>query len=329
LPDLEKEAALQTVTFGETGMEITPIGFGAWAIGGGGWAAAWGPQDDDEAVGAIRRAVELGVNWVDTAAVYGLGHSEELVAQALKSVPEFERPYVFTKCSLVWDDEGDISNVLEKDSVKRECEESLRRLQTDVIDLYQIHWPRPDEDIEEGWEAMAELKDEGKVRHIGVSNFDVGQMERANTIAPVETLQPPYNMLNRGVEDEILPYCGENDIGVIVYSPMRSGLLTGKMTPERVANLPSDDWRRNADDFQEPRLSRNLELVALLEEIGTEHGRSPGEVAIAWTLRHPAVTAAIVGGRRPDQVDGIIGVAEFRLSEDELDRIEAFLTENP
>ena len=319
---------MQTVKFGKTGMEITPIGFGAWAIGGGGWAAAWGPQDDDEAVGAIRRAVELGVNWVDTAAVYGLGHSEELVAQALKSVPESERPYVFTKCSLVWDDEGDISNVLEKDSVKRECEESLRRLQTDVIDLYQIHWPNPDKDIEEGWEAMAELKDEGKVRHIGVSNFDVSQMERIGERAPVETLQPPYNMLNRGVEEEILPYCGENDIGVIAYSPMRSGLLTGKMTPERVANLPSDDWRRNADDFQEPRLSRNLALVGLLEEIGREHGRSPGEVAIAWTLRHPAVTAAIVGGRRPDQVDGIIGAAELRLSEDELDRIETFLTEN-
>jgi aryl-alcohol dehydrogenase-like predicted oxidoreductase len=320
---------LQTVKFGKTGMEITPIGFGAWAIGGGGWAAAWGPQDDDEAVGAIRRAVELGVNWVDTAAVYGLGHSEELVAQALKSVPESERPYVFTKCSLVWDGEGDISNVLEKDSVKRECEESLRRLQTDVIDLYQIHWPRPDEYIEEGWEAMAELKDEGKVRHIGVSNFDVSQMERIGEIAPVETLQPPYNMLNRGVEEEILPYCGENDIGVIVYSPMRSGLLTGKMTPERVANLPSDDWRRNAQDFQEPRLSRNLELVELLEEIGADHGFSPGEVAIAWTLRQPAVTAAIVGGRRPDQVDGIIGAAELRLSEDELDRIESFLTQNP
>lgn len=320
---------MQTVKFGKTGMEITPIGFGAWAIGGGGWAAAWGPQDDDEAVGAIRRAVELGVNWVDTAAVYGLGHSEELVAQALKSVPESERPYVFTKCSLVWDDGGDISNVLEKDSVKRECEESLRRLQTDVIDLYQIHWPRPDEYIEEGWEAMAELKDEGKVRHIGVSNFDVSQMERIAEIAPVETLQPPYNMLNRGVEEEILPYCGENDIGVIVYSPMRSGLLTGKMTPERVANLPSDDWRRNAQDFQEPRLSRNLELVELLEEIGADHGFSPGEVAIAWTLRQPAVTAAIVGGRRPDQVDGIIGAAKLRLSEDELDRIESFLTQNP
>jgi aryl-alcohol dehydrogenase-like predicted oxidoreductase len=319
---------MQTVKFGKTGMAITPIGFGAWAIGGGGWAAAWGPQDDDEAVGAIRRAVELGVNWVDTAAVYGLGHSEELVAQALKSVPESERPYVFTKCSLVWDGGGDISNVLEKNSVKRECEESLRRLQTDVIDLYQIHWPRPDEYIEEGWEAMAELKDEGKVRHIGVSNFDVSQMERIGEIAPVETLQPPYNMLNRGVEEEILPYCGENDIGVIVYSPMRSGLLTGKMTPERVANLPSDDWRRNAQDFQEPRLSRNLELVELLEEIGADHSLSPGEVAIAWTLRHPAVTAAIVGGRRPDQVDGIIGAAELRLSEDELDRLESFLTRN-
>jgi len=318
---------LQTVRFGKTGMEITRIGFGSWAIGGSGWAAAWGPQDDDEAVGAIRRAVELGINWVDTAAAYGLGHSEELVARALKGVAE--RPYVFTKCSLVWDESSKIHNVLEKDSVKRECEESLRRLQVEVIDLYQIHWPNPDEDIEEGWEAMAELKDEGKVRHIGVSNFDVSQMERISGIAPVETLQPPYNMLNRGVEEELLPYCQENEIGVIVYSPMRSGLLTGKMTPERVSDLPSDDWRRNAEDFQEPRLSRNLKLVELLEEIGREHGSSPGEVAIAWTLRHPAVTAAIVGGRRPDQVDGTIGAAELRLSEDELDRIETFLTKNP
>src|ERR671916_519740 len=294
---------MHTVRFGKKGVEITPIGFGAWAIGVGGWAAAWGPQDDDEAVGAIRRAVELGVNWVDTAAVYGLGHSEELVARALKGVPEADRPFVFTKCSLVWDEEGSISNVLDKDSVKRECEE--------------------------GWEALVELRDEGKVRHIGVSNFDVSQMERIGEIAPVETLQPPYNMLNRGVEEEILPYCEEHDIGVIVYSPMRSGLLMGKMTSERVANLPSDDWRRNAEDFQEPRLSRNLELVALLEEIGSEHGRSPGEVAIAWPLRHPAVTAAIVGGRRPDQVDGIIGAADLRLSESELERIEAFLGENP
>jgi aryl-alcohol dehydrogenase-like predicted oxidoreductase len=309
-------------------MEVTQVGFGSWAIGGSGWAAAWGPQDDEEAVGAIRRAVELGMNWVDTAAVYGLGHSEELVARALKGVPEADRPYVFTKCSLVWDGNGEVHNVLEKASVKRECEESLRRLQTDVKDLYQIHWPRPDEDIEERWEAMAELKDEGKVRHIGVSNFDASQMERIGVTASVETLQPPYNMLNRGVEEEIFPYCEEHDVGVIVYSPMRSGLLTGKMTPERVANLPSDDWRRNAGDFQEPRFSRNLELVGLLEEIGREHGRSPGEVAIAWTLRHPAVTAAIVGGRRPDQVDGIIGAADLRLSEDKLGRIEAFLAEN-
>ena len=313
---------MQKVRFGKTDLEITPVGFGAWAIGGGGWAAAWGPQDDDEAVGAIRRAVELEINWVDTAAVYGLGHSEELVARALKGVPDADRPYVFTKCSLVWDEGGDISNVLKRDSVKRECEQSLRRLQTDVIDLYQIHWPRPDEDIVEGWSALAELKEEGMVRHIGVSNFDVSQMERANQISPVETLQPPYNMLNRGVEEEILSYCGENDIGVIVYSPMRSGLLTGEMTAERVQNMPSDDWRRNADDFQEPKLSRNLELVERLTEIGERRGRSPAEVAIAWTLRHPAVTAAIVGGRRPDQVDGIIGAAEFRLSEDEIEEIE-------
>jgi aryl-alcohol dehydrogenase-like predicted oxidoreductase len=320
---------LETRRFGKTGMEITRIGFGSWAIGGGGWSGAWGPQDDEEAVGAIRRAVELGLNWIDTAAVYGLGHSEELVARALKGLSESKRPYVFTKCSRVWDESGNVSDNLKKDSVKRECEDSLRRLQVDVIDLYQIHWPRPEEDIEEGWGAMAELKDEGKVRHIGVSNFDVSQMERAQSIAPVETLQPPYNLLNRGIEEEILPYCAEQDIGVIVYSPMRSGLLTGKMTRERVANLPSDDWRRNNPDFQEPRLSRNLELVELLGEIGREHGRSPVEVAIAWTLRHPAVTAAIVGGRRPDQVDGIIGAAEFRLDEDELARIEAFLNENP
>ena len=313
---------MQKVRFGKTDLEITPVGFGAWAIGGGGWAAAWGPQDDDEAVGAIRRAVELEINWVDTAAVYGLGHSEELVARALKGVPDADRPYLFTKCSLVWDEGGDISNVLKRDSVRRECEQSLRRLQTDVIDLYQIHWPRPDEDIEEGWSALAELKEEGKVRHIGVSNFDVSQMERANQFSPVETLQPPYNMLNRGVEEEILPYCSENDIGVIVYSPMRSGLLTGKMTAERVQNMPSDDWRRNADDFQEPDLSRNLKLVERLTEIGEQHDKSPAEVAIAWTLRHPAVTAAIVGGRRPDQVDGIIGAAEFRLSEDEIEEIE-------
>ncbi len=314
---------MQKVRFGKTDMEITPIGFGAWAIGGGGWAAAWGPQDDDEAVGAIRRAVELGVNWVDTAAVYGTGHSEDLVARALKNVPEADRPYVFTKCSLVWDDNREISNVLKAASVKQECEDSLRRLQTDVIDLYQIHWPRPEDDIEEGWRALAELKEEGKVRHIGVSNFDAGQMDRIKDIAPIETLQPPYNMLDRGVEEEILPYAGQNDIGVIVYSPMRSGLLTGKMTRERVENMPSDDWRRDTDDFNEPKLSENLKLVSVLEEVGGAHNASPGEVAIAWTLRNPNVSAAIVGGRRPDQVDGIIGAADLRLTNEEIERIEA------
>lgn len=318
----DARVALPRARFGKTEMEITKVGFGSWAIGGGGWGGAWGAQDDREALDAILRAVEVGINWIDTAAVYGTGHSEELVAEALGSVPEADRPYVFTKCSLKWDENRNIVNVLKKDSVKRECEDSLRRLRAEVIDLYQIHWPRPEEDIEEGWEALAELKEEGKVRHIGVSNFSVEQLERIRHIAPVETLQPPYNMLNRGVEDGILPYCQKNDVGVIVYSPMRSGLLTGKMTRERVENMPDDDWRRNSDDFNEPKLSRNLKLVEVLEEVGAEHDASPGEVAIAWTLRRPEVTAAIVGGRRPDQVDGIIGAADLALSDEELRRIE-------
>lgn len=313
---------LPTTKFGKTGMEITKIGFGSWAIGGGGWRGGWGSQDDQEAIGSIRRGVEVGMNWIDTAAVYGMGHSEELVAEALKDIPEADRPYVFTKSSLKWDEDRNVINNLDKDSVKQECEDSLRRLQVDAIDLYQIHWPNPEPDIEEGWEAMKELKDEGKVRHIGVSNFNVEQMERIRAIAPVETLQPPYNMLARGVEGEILPYCEENDIGVIVYSPMRSGLLTGKMTKERVENMPDDDWRRNSDDFNEPKLSANLKLVDLLTEVGSSHDAAPGEVAIAWTLRRSGVTAAIVGGRRPDQVDGVIGGAELTLSDDDVKRIE-------
>ena len=318
---------MQTRKFGKTDMETTPIGFGSWAVGGSGWAAGWGPQDDEESVGAIRRALELGVNWIDTAAVYGLGHSEEIVARALEGVSE--RPYVFTKCSMVWDENGEIGNSIKAESVKRECENSLRRLRTDAIDLYQIHWPNPDEEIEEGWSAMAELKAEGKVRHIGVSNFDVPQMKRAQEIAPVESLQPPYSMLSREIEDEILPYCQENGIAVIVYSPMKSGLLTGKMTHERAQSLPEDDWRSRATAFQEPQLSRNLELVELLREIGDCHGVSPAEVAIAWTLSHPAVTGAIVGARRPDQVDGVVGAADLKLTGDELDEIEAFLKQNP
>ncbi len=320
---------MQTRKFGNTDLETTLIGFGSWAIGGPEWAAGWGSQDDEESVGAIKRSLELGVNWIDTAAVYGLGHSEEIVAQALKGVSDGERPYVFTKCSMIWDENGEIGHSLTQDSVKRECEASLKRLQTDVIDLYQIHWPNPDEEIEEGWAAMAELKQEGKVRHIGVSNFDVSQMKRAQEIAPVESLQPPYSMLARDVEDEILPFCRENNIAVIVYSPMKSGLLTGKMTRERAENLPNDDWRSRATAFNEPQLSRNLELVELLKDIGNRHDASPGEVAIAWTLRHPAVTAAIVGARRPDQVDGVVGAADLKLGDDEIDEIEGFLKQNP
>lgn len=320
---------MQTRKFGNTDLETTPIGFGSWAVGGSGWAAGWGPQDDEESVGAIRRSLEHGVNWVDTAAVYGLGHSEEIVARVLEGVPEGERPYVFTKCSMVWDENGEIGHSLKAESVKRECEDSLRRLRTDVIDLYQIHWPNPEEEIEEGWSAMAELKAEGKVRYIGVSNFDVGQMKRAQEVAPIDSLQPPYSMLSRDVEDEILPFCREQNIAVIVYSPMKSGLLTGKMTRERAESLPEDDWRSRAPAFQEPQLSRNLQLVELLREIGGRYDASPAEVAIAWTLEHPAVTGAIVGGRRPDQIDGVVGAADLKLSEDELDEIEAFLSAGP
>lgn len=318
---------METESFGRTGLDVTRIGFGSWAVGGSGWFGGWGSQEDQDSVAAIHRALEHGVNWIDTAAVYGLGHSEEVVARALDGVSE--RPYVFTKCELVWDEAGNVSNSLKADSVKRECEDSLRRLNVEAIDLYQVHWPSPDEDIEEGWQAMADLKEEGKARHIGVSNFDVGQLKRAEAVAPVETLQPPYSMLNRGVEEEILPYCQENGIGVINYSPMFSGLLTGRMDKGRAGSLPEDDWRSRHPEFQEPRLSRNLELVEILEKIGAAHGNSPGEVAIAWTLRHPAVTAAIVGGRRPDQVDGVVGAADLHLDDLEIARIESFLKEKP
>lgn len=316
---------MDTRRLGNTDMMITPIGFGAWAIGGGGWASGWGPQDDNESIAAIHKALDLGINWIDTAAVYGLGHSEEVVARALDGISD--RPYIFTKCGLVWDERGNISNSLKRDSIRREVEASLRRLRVEVIDLYQIHWPNPDEDIEEGWSTLAELQKEGKVRYIGVSNFSVEQMQRAMRIAPISSLQPPYNLLNRSIEKEILPFCQEHNIGVIAYSPMASGLLTGKVTAEWVRNLPEDDWRKRSPEFNEPRLSRNLRLVEKLREIGSRHGKSPAEVAIAWVLRHPAVTGAIVGARRPDQVEGIIGAADFRLSQEELDEIEQFLTE--
>ncbi|PHJ62778.1 aldo/keto reductase [Nostoc linckia z18] len=318
---------MQTKQLGNSELQITPIGFGAWAIGGGDWTFGWGAQDDEESIAAINRALDLGVNWIDTAAIYGLGHSEEVVAKALKG--RSDRPYIFTKCSMIWDEKGKIGNSLKADSIQREVEASLRRLDIETIDLYQIHWPNPDSEIEEGWTTLAKLKDEGKVRYIGVSNFNVQQLQRAQNIAPVTSLQPPYSLVKPNVENEILPFCKENNIGVIVYSPMQSGLLTGKMTPERVANFPNDDWRKNSSEFQEPRLSRNLKLVEVLKNIGEQHGRSPGEVAIAWTLNNPAVTAAIVGGRNPQQVEGIIGAGELRLNQQELDEIEAFIRENP
>jgi aryl-alcohol dehydrogenase-like predicted oxidoreductase len=313
---------MKTKQLGSSDLFITPIGFGAWAIGGGGWEFAWGGQDDSDSVAAIREALDAGVNWIDTAAVYGLGHSEEVVGRTLRAMSN--RPYVFTKCGMVWDARREISHRLKADSVRRECEASLIRLRVEAIDLYQIHWPDPDEDIEEGWATLAALQKEGKVRHIGVSNFDVAQMKRARAIAPITSLQPRYSLLHRKVEAEILPFCARENIGVIAYSPMASGLLTGAMTRERIAEMPADDWRKRHPDFQEPQLSRTLRLVRLLRTIGKRHGHTTAEVAVAWVLRNPAVTGAIVGARRPGQVRGVSGAAELRLSPREAAEIDAF-----
>ena len=312
---------------GNSDMAISPIGFGAWAIGGSDWANGWGPQNDAESIAAIRRALDLGVNWIDTAAVYGLGHSEEIVARAVQG--RTARPYIFTKCSLVWGPDREVHNSLQPDSIRRECEASLRRLQVEAIDLYQIHWPNPNADIEIGWRTLAALQQEGKVRYIGVSNFNIQQMRRVLAIAPITSLQPPYSLIKPAVDNEILPFARANNIGVIVYSPMQSGLLTGAMTRERAAQLPADDWRSRNPDFQEPRLSRNLALVDVLRGIGERHGCSPGEVAIAWTLRNPAVTGAIVGARRPDQVEGVLGAAGLELTPDDLAAIDNFRRDNP
>lgn len=311
---------MDTRQLGQTDLHITPVGFGAWAIGGGEWVGGWGSQDDQESIAAIQRALDLGINWIDTAPAYGLGRSERVVAQALKG--RSERPYIFTKCAIRWHEDRSLYNSLTAASVREEVENSLRRLETDVIDLYQIHWPDPAEQIEEGWHTMAELQREGKVRYIGVSNFSVEQMRRMQAIAPVASLQPPYSLVKPQVEDELLPFCLEQGIGVIVYSPMMSGLLTGKMTRERIDGMPDDDWRRNDQEFQEPRLTRNLELVEVLRSIGEQYGRSPGEVAVAWTLRHPAVTGAIVGARRPSQIEGTVGAADLRLTPEDLAQID-------
>jgi aryl-alcohol dehydrogenase-like predicted oxidoreductase len=310
---------------GASDLWLTRIGFGAWAVGGDKGAFSWGPQDDNASITAIHRAIDLGVNWIDTAAVYGFGHSEEIVGKAVKS--SAVKPFVFTKCGILWDQKGEIQRTLV--AIRREIEDSLRRLQVDVIDLYQIHWPIEDQDIEAAWTTMAELHREGKIRHIGVSNFSVPQMQRCLAIAPITSLQPPYSLLNRAAEAEILPFCLDNHIGVINYSPMSSGLLTGTMSKERVANLTTDDFRRKAKNYQEPLLSRNLALADLLKQIGARHGVSAGVIAIAWTLSNPAVTGAIVGGRSPEQVDGVWPAASFFLSDGEKQEIQAFVERQP
>lgn len=321
---------MQTRRLGNSDLHITPIGFGAWAVGGGGWAFGWGAQDDADSVAAIHESLDLGINWIDTAAVYGLGHSEEVVAKALDGIPTGKRPFVFTKCARVWDANRQIGKSLKAESIRSECEASLKRLRVEVIDLYQIHWPEPDEDIVEGWQTVVKLQEEGKVRWVGVSNFSAEQMERVATFGPITSLQPPYSMLRPEVEASILPHCLEHNIGVIAYSPMASGLLTGAMTRERIAAMPADDWRKEKNKhYQEPLLSRNLALVDLLKSIGARHGKSPGEVAIAWVLRHPAVTAAIVGARRPGQLAGLIGAADWRLTSGEIEEVAAYLRTHP
>jgi aryl-alcohol dehydrogenase-like predicted oxidoreductase len=312
---------MQTRQLGNSDIYITPLGVGAWAMGGAGWLFSWSHQDDDASIAAIHAALDAGMNWIDTAAVYGLGHSEEVVARALKG--RANRPYVFTKCARVWDENRQIGKSLKADSVRRECEASLRRLKVDAIDLYQIHWPEPDEDVEEGWATLARLKEEGKVRWIGVSNFNHDQLKRTRTIAPITSLQPPYSPIRREVEANVLPYCAEHNIGVIAYSPMGSGLLTGTMTRERIASLPEDDWRRRSPQFQEPLVTRNLKIADKLKEIAARHNRGAGEAAIAWTLRNNVITGAIVGVRNPEQVAGVIGAMDFRLSEDEINEIES------
>ena len=312
-----------TKNLGNSDLDISSVGFGAWAIGGAGYDFGWGHQEDSESVDAIIRALELGVNWIDTAAIYGLGHSEEIVAKAL-SRWKGKKPYVYTKCSMVWDNEKNITLSHNPDSIRKECENSLKRLNVPAIDLYQIHWPprNNDDKIEPAWEMMAKLKEEGKVRWIGVSNFNIAQLKRAQKVAPVTSLQPPYNLINRSIEPEILPFCKEHNIGVIVYSPMSSGLLTGAFSKERAANLSEDDWRSKSANFLEPKLTKNLELAEKLKSTGKKINRNAGEIAIAWTLKHPAVTAAIVGARNPKQVNGVMKAGEVKLTDQDILELE-------
>jgi len=314
---------MQTRKLGWTDLNLSTVGLGTWAIGGAGWKFSWGPQDDRESISTIRRALEKGINWIDTAPVYGLGHSEEIVGKAIKE--SRDRPIIATKCSLLWDKDGNTYSCLRKESIRSEVERSLRRLKIEVVDLYQIHWPDPDEDIEESWSAIKDLVTEGKVRYAGVSNFSVEQIRRIQPIHPVASLQPPYSMLERGIEEELLHYCSANNIGVIVYSPMQKGLLTGKFTRERMHSLPQDDHRREDPHFQEPELGANLKLVEALRSIAEKSGRTMAQLAIAWVLQRSEVTAAIVGARHPSQIEETITAGESMLSKENISAIDTLL----
>lgn len=320
-------AQLPTLRLGRDGPEITRVGFGAWAIGGGGWAFGWGPQDDAAAIAAMKHAVERGINWIDTAAVYGLGHSEELVGRLLRELPASERPYVFTKCGMVWDARNPMEparRILDPASIRRECEASLRRLGVDTIDLYQFH--RPDETgvpVEDSWGEMVRLVEEGKVRWAGVSNFDVQLLERCEAIRHVDSIQPPFSLIRRGAATAEIAWAAEHGTGVIVYSPMQSGLLTDRWSVDRIQQLAPDDWRRRAPEFQSPRLERNLALRDALRPIAERHGTTTAAVAVAWTLAWPGVTGAIVGARSPEQVDGWINAAILELTPEDLTEIAA------
>lgn len=315
---------MQTRKLGDTDLHLTTIGLGTWAIGGSGWQWAWGAQDDEASIAALRRGLDLGINWVDCAAAYGLGHAEEVLGKALAGRREV---IVATKCGLVWNEgSGDVFGRLTAASVRAECEASLRRLGVDVIDLYQIHWPHDEAHLEEAWSTIADLVKEGKVRYAGVSNFTVAQMQRIQPIHPIASLQPPYSMLARGVEAELLPFCAANNIGVVAYSPMHSGLLTGKVTREWAAALPADDWRRDYNpEFKEPALSANITLIEGLRLVAARHNRSVGELAIAWVLRRPEVTSAIVGARKPAQIEETAPAGDFVLRNDDFAEIERLL----
>jgi len=317
--------AISTRRLGRNGPEITRVGFGAWAIGGGGWAYGWGPQDDETSLKAMRHAITLGINWIDTAAVYGLGHSEEIVGRLLKDLPASDRPYVFTKCGLLWDEKDPMAQpqqVLRPESIRRECKASLRRLGVERIDLYQFHWPdQTGTPVEDSWSEMVRLVEDGKVRWAGVSNFDVPLLERCEHIRHVDSLQPPFSLIHREAAADVIPWCAAHGTGVIVYSPMQSGLLTERWTVERVKNLAPDDWRRKWPDFQSPNLEKNLALRDALKPIAVRHGTTTGAIAVAWTLAWPGVTGAIVGARSPEQVDGWIGANNLELTQVDLDEI--------